>query len=101
MSGMTQLAGADALKGTANGKAPSAVTGTEFGSDGLVYATYADGTRRREVIGIQHDPSGKPNPAYTKVVNLPDGVLRSLLGCSGAGDDMDEIEEILRRHGIQ
>jgi len=45
MSGMTQLAGADSLNGTANGKAPSAVTGTEFGSDGVVYATYADGTR--------------------------------------------------------
>ena len=45
MSGMTQLAGAYDLKGTANGKAPSAVTGTEFGSDGIVYATYADGTR--------------------------------------------------------
>ncbi|MGU3359020.1 flagellar hook protein FlgE [Methylobacterium sp. M6A4_1b] len=45
LSGMTQLAGAYDLKGSANGKAPSAVTGTEFGSDGLVYATYADGTR--------------------------------------------------------
>ena len=45
LSSMTQLAGAYDLKGTANGKAPSAVTGTEFGSDGVVYATYADGTR--------------------------------------------------------
>ncbi|MCK2053227.1 flagellar hook protein FlgE [Methylobacterium sp. 37f] len=45
LSSTTQLAGAYDLKGTANGRAPSAVTGTEFGSDGVVYATYADGTR--------------------------------------------------------
>ncbi len=45
LSGVTQLAGDYTLTGTADGKAPSAVTGTEFGADGTVYATYADGTR--------------------------------------------------------
>lgn len=44
-SGATQFAGAYDLKGGANGKAPSSVTGTEFTADGTVYATYADGTR--------------------------------------------------------
>jgi flagellar hook protein FlgE len=45
LSGATQFAGSYDLKGAANGKAPSAVTGTEFSGDGTVYATYADGTR--------------------------------------------------------
>ena len=45
LSGATQFAGAYDLKGGANGKAPSSVTGTEFTADGTVYATYADGTR--------------------------------------------------------
>lgn len=45
LSGATQLAGDYSLTGTADGKAPSAVTGTEFSADGTVYATYADGTR--------------------------------------------------------
>jgi len=35
---------------------------------GIIEMTYADGTRRREVIGIQHDPSGKPNPAAEGVL---------------------------------
>ncbi|WP_162599832.1 hypothetical protein [Nocardioides solisilvae] len=29
---------------------------------GIVELTYDDGTRKRHVIGIEHDPSGKPNP---------------------------------------
>ncbi|NYE35031.1 type 1 fimbria pilin [Nocardioides cavernae] len=37
-------------------------------STGIVEMTYADGTRKREVIGIQHDPSGKPNPAFEGVL---------------------------------
>lgn len=37
-------------------------------STGIVEMTYADGTRRREVIGIQHDPSGRPNPAFEGVL---------------------------------
>ena len=37
-------------------------------STGIVEMSYADGTRKREVIGIQHDPSGKPNPAVAGVV---------------------------------
>ncbi|GAA1922295.1 hypothetical protein GCM10009797_14950 [Nocardioides hwasunensis] len=35
---------------------------------GIIELSYADGTREREVIGIQHDPSGKPNPAAAGVV---------------------------------
>ncbi|GJD52847.1 Flagellar hook protein FlgE [Methylobacterium crusticola] len=46
LAGMTQLAGDYALKGSADGAPPAAVTGTEFGADGTVYATYADGTRK-------------------------------------------------------
>ncbi|WP_407527455.1 flagellar hook protein FlgE [Methylobacterium oryzisoli] len=45
MSGVTQLAAAYDLKGQANGSAASAVKGTEFGSDGTVYAIYEDGSR--------------------------------------------------------
>jgi len=45
MSKITQLAGSYDLKGTADGKAPSAVTGSEFASDGSVYALYEDGSR--------------------------------------------------------
>lgn len=37
-------------------------------STGIVELSYADGTRRREVIGIQHDPSGRPNAAYEGVL---------------------------------
>jgi len=37
-------------------------------STGIVELVYADGTRKREVIGIQHDPSGKPNPAVAGVL---------------------------------
>ncbi|MBD8909205.1 flagellar hook protein FlgE [Methylorubrum zatmanii] len=46
MSGLTQLSGAHALTGTADGSAPTAVTGTAFGEDGTVYAIYTDGTRK-------------------------------------------------------
>ncbi|MGO4707442.1 flagellar hook protein FlgE [Microvirga sp. 2MCAF38] len=42
---MTQLAGEYAVTGSANGNAPTAVKGAEFGSDGTVYAVYEDGTR--------------------------------------------------------
>jgi hypothetical protein len=35
---------------------------------GIIEMSYADGTRKREVIGIQHDPSGKPNPAWEGVL---------------------------------
>lgn len=45
LSDMTQLAGAYDLKGVANGNAPTAVKGAEFGADGTVYAVYQDGTR--------------------------------------------------------
>ncbi|NIX78416.1 flagellar hook protein FlgE [Microvirga terricola] len=45
MAGMTQLAGEYDVKGAANGNAPTAVKGAEFGSDGTVYAVYEDGTR--------------------------------------------------------
>ncbi|TGD95611.1 flagellar hook protein FlgE [Methylobacterium nonmethylotrophicum] len=45
ISGLTQLAGSYGLQGQADGAAPAAVTGSEFGSDGTVYATFADGTR--------------------------------------------------------
>lgn len=45
LSGMTQLAGAYDVKGLANGNAPTAVKGAEFGADGTVYAIYEDGTR--------------------------------------------------------
>lgn len=45
LSGLTQLAGDYAVAGTANGKAPAAVTGTSFGADGTVYATFDDGSR--------------------------------------------------------
>lgn len=46
LSSVTQLSGDYALSGTADGSAPTAVTGTAFGNDGTVYAIYADGTRR-------------------------------------------------------
>ncbi len=42
---MTQLAGDYNVTGSANGNAPSAVKGAEFGSDGTVYAVYEDGSR--------------------------------------------------------
>ncbi|MDR7040026.1 flagellar hook protein FlgE [Methylobacterium sp. BE186] len=45
LSNVSQLAGAYALNGAANGSAPTSVTGAEFGTDGTVYAIYADGTR--------------------------------------------------------
>ena len=45
MAGMTQLAGEYDVKGAANGNAPTAVKGAEFGSDGTVFAVYEDGTR--------------------------------------------------------
>ncbi|KMO42012.1 flagellar hook protein FlgE [Methylobacterium variabile] len=45
ISGLSQLAGDYSVEGKANGKAPAAVTGQEFGSDGTVYATFNDGTR--------------------------------------------------------
>ncbi|KQP34430.1 flagellar biosynthesis protein FlgE [Methylobacterium sp. Leaf102] len=45
MSSITQLAGSYDLKGTADGKAPSAVTGSDLASDGSVYALYEDGSR--------------------------------------------------------
>ncbi|MBC2933283.1 hypothetical protein [Nocardioides sp. zg-1228] len=37
-------------------------------STGVIEMTYADGTRTRQVIGIQHDPRGKPNPAVAGVL---------------------------------
>ena len=46
LSAVTQLSGDYALSGTADGSAPTAVTGTAFGGDGTVYALYADGTRK-------------------------------------------------------
>jgi flagellar hook protein FlgE len=45
MKGMTQLAGEYNVTGTANGNAPSAVKGAEFGTDGTVFAVYEDGSR--------------------------------------------------------
>ncbi|SEB28583.1 hypothetical protein SAMN04489844_0030 [Nocardioides exalbidus] len=35
---------------------------------GIIEMSYADGTRKRQVVGVQHDPSGKPNPAAAGVV---------------------------------
>jgi flagellar hook protein FlgE len=46
LGGLTQLSGDHALSGTADGSAPTAVSGTAFGEDGTVYAVYADGTRK-------------------------------------------------------
>jgi hypothetical protein len=37
-------------------------------STGIVEMSYADGTRKRQVIGIQHDAAGKANPAAAGVV---------------------------------
>ncbi|MGO4573394.1 flagellar hook protein FlgE [Microvirga sp. 2TAF3] len=45
MAGMTQLAGEYNVIGSANGNAPTAVKGAEFGTDGTVFAVYEDGTR--------------------------------------------------------
>lgn len=45
ITALTQLASGTALSGTANGMEPTAMTGMAFGSDGTVYATFADGTR--------------------------------------------------------
>lgn len=45
LKGMTQLAGTYDVKGTADGNAPTAVKGAEFGPDGTVFAVYEDGTR--------------------------------------------------------
>ncbi|WP_133123607.1 flagellar hook-basal body complex protein, partial [Methylobacterium frigidaeris] len=44
-SGLNQLAGDYGVEGKADGKPPAAVTGSEFGSDGTVYATFDDGSR--------------------------------------------------------
>lgn len=41
----TQLAAEYDLEGKADGKAPSAVTGSEFAADGTVYAIYEDNTK--------------------------------------------------------
>ena len=35
---------------------------------GVIELSYADGTKERHVIGIQHDPQGKPNPAVAGVL---------------------------------
>jgi len=87
MSGMTQLAGADALKGTANGKAPSAVTGTEFGPDGLVYATYADGTRleafKIPVAEVKSPDNLDPRAGNVYLPSLNSGDLQ--IGFAGLG----------------
>jgi hypothetical protein len=49
--------------------APADQRGTyQIVSTGVVELSYADGTRKREVIGIQHDPSGTPNPSVAGVV---------------------------------
>ncbi|MGE7415885.1 flagellar hook protein FlgE [Methylobacterium tarhaniae] len=45
LSALTQLAGDYSVSGSANGKAPAAVTGTSFDADGTVYATFDDGSR--------------------------------------------------------
>lgn len=45
MTGMTELAGDYSVTGIANGNAPSAVKGAEFGDDGVVYAVYESGAR--------------------------------------------------------
>ncbi|KQU30155.1 flagellar biosynthesis protein FlgE [Methylobacterium sp. Leaf94] len=87
MSGMTQLAGADALKGTANGKAPSAVTGTEFGPDGLVYATYADGTRleafKIPIAEVKSPDNLDPRAGNVYLPSLNSGDLQ--IGFAGLG----------------
>ena len=87
MSGMTQLAGADALQGTANGKAPSAVTGTEFGSDGIVYATYADGTRleafKIPVAEVKSPDNLDPRAGNVYLPSLNSGDLQ--IGFAGLG----------------
>jgi flagellar hook protein FlgE len=45
LAGLTQLAGDYSVEGKADGKAPAAVTGTSFDTDGTVYATFDDGSR--------------------------------------------------------
>jgi flagellar hook protein FlgE len=45
LSGLTQLAGDYQVTGVANGNAPTAIKGAEFGTDGTVFAVYEDGTR--------------------------------------------------------
>jgi flagellar hook protein FlgE len=45
MTGMTHLAGDYQVTGVADGNAPTAIKGAEFGSDGTVFAVYEDGTR--------------------------------------------------------
>lgn len=45
MKGMTQLAGEYDVEGAADGNAPTAVKGAEFGPDGTIFAVYEDGTR--------------------------------------------------------
>jgi flagellar hook protein FlgE len=87
MGGLTQLAGADALKGTADGKAPSAVTGTEFGPDGVVYATYADGTRlgvfKIPVASVKSPDNLDPRAGNVYQTSLNSGDLQ--IGFAGLG----------------
>ncbi|KQT80829.1 flagellar hook protein FlgE [Methylobacterium sp. Leaf466] len=45
MSTVTQLGSPYDVKGQADGQAPSAVTGSEFGADGTVFALYEDGSK--------------------------------------------------------
>lgn len=44
LSGFTQLASSSSATGDVDGNAASAVQGVEIGSDGVVYASYADGS---------------------------------------------------------
>lgn len=87
LSGATQLAGDYTLTGSADGKAPSAVTGTEFSSDGTVYATYADGTRmaafRVPLADVKSPDNMDPRAGNVFQTTIDSGDIR--IGFAGAG----------------
>ncbi|MCJ2036278.1 flagellar hook protein FlgE [Methylobacterium sp. J-068] len=87
MSGATQLAGSYDIKGSANGKAPSSVTGTEFSADGTVYATYADGTRlaafKVPLADVKSPDNLDPRAGNVFRTNIESGDIQ--IGFSGSG----------------
>jgi flagellar hook protein FlgE len=87
MSSATQLSGSYDLKGSANGKAPSSVTGTEFSAEGIVYATYADGTRlaafKVPLADVKSPDNLEPRAGNVFRTNIESGDLQ--IGFAGTG----------------
>lgn len=87
LSGATQFAGGFDLAGGADGRTPSAVTGTEFGGDGTVYATYADGTKlaafKIALADVKSPDNLEPRAGNVFRTNIESGDLQ--IGFAGVG----------------